>query len=165
MKIAAFCLCLILILTAPGVMAQQPPALPQSWDAVQQLQTGQKLRVEKKKRGFFRNRSYEGKLVSVSDTELVINAPLKTSRISRDEVKRVWYYQQPTRGNRIGNSLEGAGWGAGILFLFTFPALLDPDSDAASGEVASIFAGAAAAGALIGYFAAKGKKILVYSAP
>jgi len=48
MKVAAFCLCSIAILTLPGVLAQQTGAPNQSWDALRQLQAGEKLEVEKK---------------------------------------------------------------------------------------------------------------------
>ena len=40
MKIAAFCLCWILIGATPCVMAQQTAALIQSWDALRQFQAG-----------------------------------------------------------------------------------------------------------------------------
>lgn len=73
MKITAFCLCWLLILTAPGVMAQQPttpnqsstvpnqsPTAPnQSWDLLGQLQAGEKREVEIKKPA---KRRYRGSL-------------------------------------------------------------------------------------------------------
>jgi len=68
MKIAAFCLCWALILTAPGVMAQQTTAPSQSWDVLRQLQGGEKLEVEKKTG----KKKVSGKFVSLSDAELVI---------------------------------------------------------------------------------------------
>ena len=41
MKIVAFCLCWVLILTAPSVMAQQTVTPNPSWDVLRQLQAGE----------------------------------------------------------------------------------------------------------------------------
>src|SRR5262245_6878796 len=67
MRIVAFSLCWILILTAPVVVAQQTPTQNQSWDALRQLQAGEKLLVERKT-----DKKFSGKLISLSDTELAI---------------------------------------------------------------------------------------------
>lgn len=48
MKIAAFCLCWLLVPTAPGAMAQQIKIPNQSWDVLRQLRAGEKLEVERK---------------------------------------------------------------------------------------------------------------------
>src|SRR5262245_9285227 len=86
MKIVALCLCWALILTAPGVMAQQGAAPNQSWDVLRQLQGGEKLEVEKKTG----KKKVSGRLVSLSDADLIIARKGKTESFSRDEVKNIW---------------------------------------------------------------------------
>ena len=85
MKITAFCLCWLLIFTAPGVMAQQPTtpnqssiAPKQSWDELRQLQSGEKLKVERK----IGKKTVSGKFVSLSDTELLIERKRKNVSFS-----------------------------------------------------------------------------------
>ena len=109
MKITAFCLCWLLILTAPGVMAQQStapdmtaqqsttpnqsPIVPnQSWDPLRQLLAGDKLQVERKAS----KKKISGEFVGVSDTELVIERKGKNESLSRDEVKNVWRFVPPS---------------------------------------------------------------------
>jgi hypothetical protein len=91
MKIIAFCLCWVLILTAPGVMAQQTTAPNQSWDALRQLLAGDKLQVERKAG----KKKVSGEFVGVSETELVIERKGKNESLSRDEVKKVWRFVPP----------------------------------------------------------------------
>ena len=113
MKIFAFCLCWILILTAPGVMAQQTAAPNQSWDLLRQLQAGEKLEVERKTV----KKKLSGKFVSQSDTELVIERKGKNESISRDEVKNIWHVKPPSRKKRgYSPPLEEAqGYSLGLL--------------------------------------------------
>lgn len=114
MKISAFCLCWLLILTAPGVMAQQTTTptqsstVPnQSWDLLRQLQAGEKIEVERKigkKRG-------PGKFVGLSDTELLIERKGKNESFSRDEVKYIWRVKPPGPMKRVMFDVIGGGLG------------------------------------------------------
>jgi hypothetical protein len=160
MKIAAICLCWILILTAPGVMAQQPAALNQSWDVLRQLQSGEKLKVERK----IGKKKVSGKFVSLSDTELVIERKRKNVSFSRDEVKRIWQVDPPSRKKRA--IFTAIGGGAGYL-LGLIPALgiAFDEGGSAAGFYAALI-GVPVGGALAGYFmAGSGKRTLIYSAP
>jgi len=93
MKIVAFCLCWVLILTASGVMAQQGHALNQSWDVLRQLQGGEKLDVEKKTG----KKKVSGRFVSLSDAELVIARKGNGESFSRDR--------------RSAEESSGSSWG------------------------------------------------------
>src|SRR5262245_46231161 len=105
MKIVAFCLCWLLILTAPGVMAQQTAAPNQSWDVLRQLQPGEKLQVERKT-----GKKVSGKLVSLSDKDLIIARKGKGEGYNRDEVKNIWRVAPPGRAKEaLGSILLGAG--------------------------------------------------------
>ncbi|MGH9768695.1 MAG: hypothetical protein ACREAB_14795 [Blastocatellia bacterium] len=112
MKIVAFCLCWILILTAPGVMAQQTTAPNQSWDVLRQLQVGDKLRVERK----VGKKKHSGKMVSLSDAELVIERKGKNESFRRDEVKNIWRVAPPSRKKQA--ILASIGGGVGVFFGF-----------------------------------------------
>jgi hypothetical protein len=68
MKVAAFCLCWIVILTLPGVRAQLAGAPNQSWDVLRQFQGGEKLEVEKKTG----KKKLSGRFVSLSDADLIV---------------------------------------------------------------------------------------------
>src|SRR2546422_1005852 len=109
MKIAAICLCWILILSAPGVMAQQTVAPNQSWDALRQLQGGEKLEVRRKTG----KKKVSGKLVSLSDANLIMARKGKSESFSRDEVKNIWRVAPPSREKRALGSLC---LGAGVMF-------------------------------------------------
>src|SRR5262245_2224857 len=112
MKIAAFCLCWVLILTAPGLMAQQGAAPNQSWDVLRQLQGGEKLEVEKKTG----KKKLSGRFVSLSDADLIIARKGKTESFSRDEVKNIWRVAPPGRTKQaIGGICRGAGFTSGII--------------------------------------------------
>jgi hypothetical protein len=112
MKITAFCLCWLLILTAPGVMAQQPttpnqsPTAPnQSWELLRQLQAGEDLKVERKTG----KKKVSGDFVSLSDTELVIRRGFRNESLSRDEVKNIWRIKKPGFGKRVLFGAIGGG--------------------------------------------------------
>jgi len=107
MKVAAFCLCWIVILTLSGVLAQQAGAPNQSWDALRQLQAGEKLEVEKKTG----KKKVPGKFVSLSDAELVIVRKGKNESISRDEVKNIWRVKPPGTMKRVIFDVIGGGLG------------------------------------------------------
>src|SRR5262245_54070249 len=104
MRIAAFNLCLILILTAPVVVAQQTPTQNQSWDALRQLQAGEKLRVERKT-----GKKFSGNLIRLTDTELAIERKGKTLSFGRDEVKNVWLVAPPSGRKRAIFAAVGGG--------------------------------------------------------
>jgi hypothetical protein len=119
MKITAFCLCWLLILTAPGVMAQQPttpnqsstvpnqsPTAPnQSWELLRQLQAGENIEVERKTG----KKKVSGDFVSLFDTELVIRRGFRDESLSRDEVKNIWRIKQPGFGKRVLFGVIGGG--------------------------------------------------------
>ena len=165
MKIAALCLCWILILTAPGVMAQQPAAPNQSWDVLRQLQSGDKLKVER----IIGKKKVSGNFVSLSDTELVIERKRKKVSFSRDEAKRIWRVDPPSSTKRVLSTMGGgsAGFTFGFLLGLLFVAGGDCGGDCGPGETGLIGAtvAASAVGALIGYFTVKSNRTLIYSAP
>lgn len=164
MKIFAFCLCWILILTAPGVMAQQTAAPNQSWDLLRQLQAGEKLEVERKTG----KKKVSGKFVSLSDTELVIERKRKNVSFMRDEVKNTWRVTPPSRWKKdtfiaIGLTV-GALFGAGIALGISLDDI--PNSAAESTAAIAALFGLPAAGAFGGCaLAGSGKRTLIYTAP
>jgi len=165
MKIIVFCLCWILILTAPGVMAQQTTAPNQSWDVLRQLQTGEKLRVERKTS----KKKVSGKFVSLSDTELVIERKRKNEGFSRDEVKNIWRVAPPSRRKKaIFGAIGGfVGFFVGVPLAvgLGFKECGGSCADEGTGIIAGLI-GLPVAGALIGRaLAGNGKRTLIYSAP
>jgi hypothetical protein len=160
MKISAFCLCWLLILTAPGVMAQQTAAPNQSWDALRQLQSGNEILVERKVR-LARWKRRSGKMVSLSDTELVIEREGKTVSFRRDEVKKVWRFVPPSRYDKLA---QAGGFGMLGVFLGMAATFMAECNDC---EVEKVGAWVViiATSALLGYFTASDKLALVYSAP
>ena len=179
MKITAFCLCWLLILTAPGVMAQQPttpsqsstvpnqsPTAPnQSWELLRQLQAGEYIEVERKTG----KKKVSGKFFSLSDTELVIERKRKNVSFSRDEVKRIWQVDPPSSTKRVLSTMSGGGTGFtfGFLLGLLFVAGGDCGGDCGPGETGLVAAtvAASAVGALVGYFRVKSKRTLIYVAP
>jgi hypothetical protein len=165
MKIFAFCLCWLLILTAPGVMAQQTAPPNQSWDVLRQLQSGEKLRVERK----IGKKKVSGKFVSLSDTELVIERKRKNVSFSRDEVKRIWQVDPPNPTKRVLSTMSGGstGFTFGFLLGLLFVAGGDCGGDCGPGETGLIGAtvAASAVGALLGHFMVESKRTLIYVAP
>lgn len=159
MKIAAFCLCWLLILTAPGVMAQQGVAPHQSWDILRLLQAGEKLRVERKT-----GKKVTGKMISLSDTELVIERKGKNVSFRRDEVKKVWRIVPPSRSDKMESA---RGWG-GIGFILGMASALAIETSCGGdceAEWVGAWVGITAGAALIGYFVVRGQRALIYSAP
>jgi hypothetical protein len=160
MKIVALCLCWLLILTAPGVMAQQTAAPNQSWDALRLLQAGEKIEVEikvgKKKRS--------GKFVSLSDTELVIERKRKNESFGRDEVKNVLRVAPPSRKKRA--IFTAIGGGAGVFFgLIAAVSIAFSEGGSEAGAYAALIGIPVGAG-LAGYaMAGSGERTLIYSAP
>jgi len=171
MKISAFRLSLLLILIAPGVMAQQPAAPNQSWDVLRQLQSGEKLKVERK----IGKKKFSGKFVSLSDTELVIERKRKNESFGRDEVKNIWRVTPPSRTKQmifgaIGGYVGGSfGLIGGLAIAFSF----GDCGDSCAGEsigAGVLVGGLLAAGGWAGdragrALAGSGKRTLIYSAP
>jgi len=165
MKIAAFCLCWIMVLTAPGVIAQQTTAPNQSWDVLRQLRVGEKLRVETK----VGNKKVSGRMISLSDTELVIERKRKTETFRRDEVKNIWRVDPPSRRKK---AIFGA-IGGGVGFFVGLPIAVSLGFKQCGGSCVDEGIGAYAAliglpvaGALAGRaMAGNGKRTLIYSAP
>lgn len=157
MKIVAIFLCWLLILTAPGVMAQQTAARHPSWDVLRQLRAGEKLRVERKA-----GKKVTGKMISLSDTELVIERKGKNVNFGRDEVKKVWRVIPPSRSDKAKATALGGGLGAlwGLIIV-----LGSCQSGCDDAGVAAAWAVSTVVGALIGYFTQRGKRTLIYSAP
>ena len=161
MKITAFCLCWIVILTLPGVRAQQAGAPNQSWDALRQMLVTGNLRLERKD-----GKKFSGEIIRVTDTELEINRKGKLESFRRDEVKKVWLVVLPSNRARF----QSIGWISG--FLAGTMVLLELGFKDCGGDCGDEKAGIAAAFIglpIIGLFvgralAGNGKRTLVYSA-
>jgi|SRR5262245_12033211 len=158
MKIIAFCLCWVLILAAPGVMAQQTAAPNQSWDLLRQLQAGEKLEVERKTV----KKKVSGKFVGISDTELVIKRGRRDESISRYEVKNIWRVTPPGLKKRLIFAAIGAA--VGTLSMFIAYDALDVNSDDTGALLAAPFWFAAPAILSEYAISRKGKRRLIYSA-
>lgn len=164
MKIVAFCLCWVVVLATPGVRAQQPATVYQSWEEMRQTLAQGKLQIERAD-----GKKITGKLISLSDTELVIERKGKPQSFMRDDVKEVWLVDGPSRLKR--GIFMGVGGGAG--FLVGAAIAIGLGFKQCGGGCADEKAGAA--GALIGLpvagvlagkaLAGKGKRTLIYSAP
>jgi len=165
MKISALCLCWLLILTAPGVTAQQTTASNQSWDVLRQLRAGEKIAVERKTG----RKKVSGKFVSLSDTELVIERKRRNVNFMRDEVKNTWRVAPPSRRKKailsaIGGTV-GAMFGVGIAVGLAFNPCNGSCAGEETGAIAALI-GLPAAGVLAGRaLAGSGKRTLIYSAP
>src|SRR5262245_28048836 len=166
MKIATFCLCWPLVLTAPGVMAQQGATPNQSWDVLRQLQGGEKLEVEKKTG----KKKPSGRFVNLSDTDLIIARKGKTESFSRDEVKNVWRVAPPGRAKQsIGDMCRGAGITSGLIAAIGAVGLGLRECDGGCADegvgIVAALAGISVAGFLADRALSKGARILIYSAP
>jgi hypothetical protein len=163
MKIVAKCLCWVLILTAPGVMAQQTTVPNQSWDALRQLQGGEKLEVQRKTG----KKKISGRLVSLSDADLIIARKGRSESFSRDEVKNIWLVAPPGREKEALGSIS---LGAGILFgIVVAVGLGSRQCDGGCAEegigIVAALVGIPAAGYLGNWALRNGKRTLIYSAP
>jgi hypothetical protein len=166
MKVAAFCLCWIVILTLPGVRAQLAGAPNQSWDVLRQFQGGEKLEVEKKTG----KKKLSGKFVSLSDADLIIARKGKTESFSRDEVKNIWRVAPPGRTKQaLGDICRGAGFASGIIALIGVVGLGLRECDGGCADegvgIVAALAGISVAGFLADRAMRKGARILIYSAP
>jgi len=159
MKIAAFCLCWVLIGATQGVMAQQTTAPHQSWDVLRQLQTGEKIQVDRKTV----KKKLSGQFLSLSDTELAIERKGKAESISRDEVKSIWRVKPPSSKKRAIFTAIGGGAGAFLGFIsFVNIAFSNGSETGAYAALIGIPVGCAFAGYAM---AGSGNRILIYSVP
>ena len=163
-KTISLLLCWVLLLTSPGVLAQQVQSPNQSWDDLRQTLTAGKLRVEKKD-----GKKVTGQLKSLSDTELVIRRRGKDLGIERQQVKTIWTVAPPSRvaqtvfgvlgftGGLIGGAMIAVGLG--------FKQCGGSCADEGTGIAAALI-GLPIAGIFLGHkLAGDGKRTLVYSAP
>ncbi|HKQ91159.1 MAG TPA: hypothetical protein VJZ77_10770 [Blastocatellia bacterium] len=162
MKITAFCLSWLLILTAPGVMAQQAGAPNQSWDVLRQMAVVGNLRVERKD-----GKKFSGEIIRVTDTELEINRKGKLESFRRDEVKKVWLVVLPSNRTQF----QTTGMIASILPMIIIIVNLGfkqcgGDCGFEKAGVLAAFIGLPIIGLLVGRaLAGKSKRTLFYSAP
>ncbi len=163
-RIAAVCLCWIVIFLAPGAKAQQPGASTQSWDALRQTAAGEKLLVERKG-----GKRVSGRAISISDTELLIERKGKTESFKREDVQKVWRVAPPSRAKQVIFGSLGAFGGLFAGLALAVPIALSDCGGSCVGEGAamiSLVVGLPVAGALAGRaLAGKGKRTLIYSAP
>jgi hypothetical protein len=162
MKISVFCLCWLLILSGPGVMAQQAEAPNQSWDALRKTLVSGNAQVERKD-----GRKFSGEIIKVSDTELEINRKGKLESFRRDEVKKVRLVARP----RNRNQYQAVGWisgflvGAGIALELGFKECGDGCGDEKAGMAAALIALPVVCLFIGRALAGKTKRALIYSAP
>jgi hypothetical protein len=162
MKITTFCVCWLLILTAPGVMAQQAGAPNQSWDVLRQMAVVGNLRVERKD-----GKKFSGEIIRVTDTELEINRKGKLESFRRDEVKKVWLVVLPNNRTQF----QTTGMIASILptIIITLKLGSSKCGDDCGVEKAGVVAalvGIPIIGLLVGRaLAGKSKRTLIYVAP
>ena len=162
MKITAFCLCWLLILTAPGVMAQRTNAPSQSWDVLRQMAVTGDLRVERKD-----GKKFSGEIIRVTNTELEINRKGKLESFRRDEVKKVWLVVLPSNRTQF----QTTGMIASILptliiILKLGSSKCGDDCGLEGAGVVGAIVGIPLIGLLIGRaLAGKSKRTLVYSVP
>ena len=162
MKVAVFCLCWIVILTLPGVRAQQAGAPNQSWDVLRQMAVTGNLRVERKD-----GKKFSGEIIRVTDTELEINRKGKLESFRRDEVKKVWLVVLPSNRTQF----QTTGMIASILptliiILKLGSSKCGDDCGVEGAGVVGAIVGIPLIGLLIGRaLAGRSKRRLVYSAP
>lgn len=165
MKHKSIPLLLVLVLLsthAPLALAQQsasttqPEASTNSWAAVQQLKTNERL-VVKQKNG----KELKGLMIEATDTTLTIDRDGKPVAIARDDVRRVSVIERKAEKGKY--ALIGAGIGAGTGTAIGYAAY-DPHGD---NEV-YIFMGSligVGTGALGGFLFGQGKRkrTMIYS--
>jgi hypothetical protein len=176
MKITAFCLCWLLILTAPGVMAQQPttpnqsstvpnqsPTAPnQSWELLRQMAVTGNLRVERKD-----GKKFSGEIIRVTNTELEINRKGKLESFRRDEVKKVWLVVVPSNRTQFQNVGVISGFIAGLIIIVPLGFKeCGGDCGLEKAGVVGAIVGIPLIGLLVGRaLAGKSKRTLIYVAP
>jgi hypothetical protein len=162
-RFSAIGLCLAIIFSRTNAFAQGAAQASQSWDVLRQLPIGQKLQVERKS-----GKKSSGTLASSSDTEVVLARKSKTESFDRNDVKRIWTVEPPSRTKRaifggIG-AVGGAMAGVMIAVSLGFKQCGGSCADEGAGILAAII-GLPIAGALGGRALVRGKRTLIYSAP
>jgi hypothetical protein len=162
MKITAICLCWIMILTTPGVMGQQTNTAEQSWDVLEQLHIGERIRLERKD-----GKKYSGNLIRLENTELVMVHKNKAISFIRDDVRKVWRFIPPSRTKRIISSILTWAVVASLFVpIILFAAEVKCDGDCSEENAAIIGSMVATAGASVyTQIAWRGKHLLIYTAP
>lgn len=163
-KTVSILLCWVLLMTSPGVLAQQAAPPNQSWDGLKKTLSVGKVMIEKKN-----GKKFSGQFNSISDTELVIERKGKPEAFSSDEVKTVWTVVPPSRTKQTVFGAAGLAGGlmAGIFIAvgLGFKDCGGSCGDEGTGVVAALI-GLPVAGVLTGrWLAGSGKRTLVYSAP
>jgi hypothetical protein len=108
LRLTAHCCLVLLLFSAPHTFAQTSQNSDQDWAALRQLAAGEKLRVETKD-----GRKLEGRLSSISDTELVLERKGKITSFRRDELQKIWQVFPPSRTKQ--SILTAVGAGAGLI--------------------------------------------------
>jgi len=160
---AVISLSLAIVFSTSSAMAQGAAQANQSWDVLRQLPVGQELQVERKS-----GKKSSGTLVSSSDTEVVLARKSKTESFDRNNVKRIWTVDPPSRTKKaifggIG-AVGGAMAGVMIAVSLGFKQCGGSCADEGAGILAAII-GLPIAGALGGRALARGKHTLIYVAP
>lgn len=147
----------ITLVYSPLARAQQPTASG-NWSAVQALAPGDDLVVKLKD-----GRSVDGKLNSVTDTELSVTRNNKSETFGRDRVFQVYERKRKSEKGKyaaIGAGI-GAGTGLGIGLARNSPPVDDGRIYPILGTI--LGAGIGAAGGFI-FGQAKRKRVLIYQA-
>jgi len=143
--------------SSPLARAQQPTASG-NWSAVQALAPGDDLVVKLKD-----GRSVEGKVNSVTDTELSVTRNNKSETFGRDRVFQVYERKRKSEKGKyaaIGAGI-GAGTGLGIGLAKNSPAIDDGEIYPVVGTI--LGAGIGAVGGFL-FGQAKRKRVLIYQA-
>lgn len=147
----------ITLVSSPLARAQQPTASG-NWSAVQALAPGDDLVVKLKD-----GRSVEGKVNSVTDTELSVTRNNKSETFGRDRVFQVYERKRKSEKGKyaaIGAGI-GAGTGLGIGLAKNSPAIDDGEIYPVVGTI--LGAGIGAVGGFL-FGQAKRKRVLIYQA-
>ena len=147
----------ITLVYSPLARAQQPGASG-NWGAVQALAPGDDLVVKLKD-----GRSVDGKLNSVTDTELSVTRNNKSESFGRDRVFQVYEKKRKSEKGKfaaIGAGI-GAGTGLGIGLARNSPPVDDGRIYPILGTI--LGAGIGAAGGFV-FGQAKRKRVLIYQA-
>ena len=146
----------VTLVYSPLARAQQPTA--GNWGAVQALAPGDELVVKLKD-----GRSVEGKVNSVTDTELSVTRNNKSESFGRDRVFQVYEKKRKSEKGKfaaIGAGI-GAGTGLGIGLAKNSPPIDDGEIYPVVGTI--LGAGIGAVGGFL-FGQAKRKRVLIYQA-
>lgn len=155
-SIPLFVILVLLSTHAPLALAQQP-ASTNSWAAVQQLKTNERL-VVKQKNG----KQIKGLMIEATDTTLTIDRDGKPVAIARDDVRQVHVIESKAAKGKwalIGAGI-GAGAGTGIGYAKYSPHVDDSELFISMGLLIGAGAGAVS-GLLFGQ--GRRKRVMVYA--